>query len=148
MTKKKIFAVILIFHHSDHVCGRGHACQGTGGCFLIRTGEEAKKKTEKVMPPKKRTAEATNVDPSKLTVAQLKDELKKRGCAFAGNKAQLISRLEDALNGKGTTPYNVEDHTRGEGIVSKASHKEANSASYLILCCCTAWSLSVNSGSQ
>ena len=52
------------------------------------------------MPPKKRAAEAADLDPSKLSVAQLKEELKKRGCAYAGNKAQLVSRLEDALNGR------------------------------------------------
>ena len=52
------------------------------------------------MPPKKRTAEAADLDPSKLSVAQLKEELKKRGCAYTGNKAQLVSRLEDALNGE------------------------------------------------
>ena len=52
------------------------------------------------MPPEKRTAETADLDSSKLSVAQLKEELKKRGCTCTGNKAQLVSRLEDALNGK------------------------------------------------
>ena len=56
------------------------------------------------MPPKKRqaagaTAAAASIDPSKLKVAELKEELEKRGLDTSGKKAELVSRLEDALSG-------------------------------------------------
>ena len=55
------------------------------------------------MPPKKRQAAsataATSIDPSKLKVAELKEELEKRGLDTSGKKAELVSRLEDALSG-------------------------------------------------
>ena len=55
------------------------------------------------MPPKKRQADsttaATSIDPSKLKVAELKEELEKRGLDTSGKKAELVSRLEDALSG-------------------------------------------------
>ena len=55
---------------------------------------------ERDMPPKKRSAAASaDIDPSKLSVAQLKAELKKRGCPCAGAKADLVSRLQETLNG-------------------------------------------------
>lgn len=53
------------------------------------------------MPPKKRQAVATaSIDPSKLKVAELKEELEKRGLDSSGKKAELVSRLEDALSGE------------------------------------------------
>lgn len=53
------------------------------------------------MPPKKRQAVATaSIDPSKLKVAELKKELEKRGLDSSGKKAELVSRLEDALSGE------------------------------------------------
>lgn len=56
------------------------------------------------MPPKKRqaagaTAATPSIDPSKLKVAELRDELEKRGLDTSGKKAELVSRLEDALSG-------------------------------------------------
>ena len=56
------------------------------------------------MPPKKRQTAArvgatASLDPSKLKVAQLKNELEKRGLDSSGKKADLVSRLEDALSG-------------------------------------------------
>ena len=58
------------------------------------------------MPPKKRQAAsgststaAASIDPSKLKVAELKEELEKRGLDTSGKKAELVSRLEDALSG-------------------------------------------------
>ena len=53
------------------------------------------------MPPKKRSAAAAKADPdpTKLSVAQLKEELKKRGCPCSGAKAELISRLQEKLDG-------------------------------------------------
>lgn len=53
------------------------------------------------MPPKKRkSATSAEPEPAKLSVAQLKEELKKRDCSCSGNKAELVSRLEDAISGK------------------------------------------------
>lgn len=57
------------------------------------------------MPPRKRKQPATepesvtaDLDPAKLKVAELKEELEKRGLDSTGKKADLVSRLEDAIN--------------------------------------------------
>ena len=60
---------------------------------------EVKSLCSSKMPPKKRAATA-NLDPSKLKVAELKEELEKRGLDTSGKKADLVSRLEDALSGE------------------------------------------------
>ena len=53
------------------------------------------------MPPKKRAnppAPADNdLNPSAMKVAELKEELEKRGLETNGRKAELLARLEDAL---------------------------------------------------
>lgn len=50
------------------------------------------------MPPKKRaTAGDDSLDPSAMKVADLKEELEKRGLETTGKKAELLARLEDAL---------------------------------------------------
>ena len=43
---------------------------------------------------------AGSLEPSKMKVAELKEELEKRGLESAGKKAELVKRLEDALNSK------------------------------------------------
>ena len=57
------------------------------------------------MPPRKRkqqvadpVASTSDVCPAKLKVAELKEELEKRGLDSTGKKAELVSRLEDAIN--------------------------------------------------
>lgn len=64
------------------------------------------------MPPRKRKqqaaepmASASDVDPAKMKVAELKEELEKRGLDSTGKKADLVSRLEDALNSSNTYYY-------------------------------------------
>ena len=39
----------------------------------------------------------SDIDPDKLKVAELRDELKARGLDTKGNKAALIARLKEAL---------------------------------------------------
>lgn len=40
----------------------------------------------------------SDIDPNKLKVAELKEELKNRGLDTKGNKAVLVKRLKQALN--------------------------------------------------
>ena len=59
------------------------------------------------MPPKKRTnppASGTSVEPSKMKVGDLKGELERLGLETTGKKADLVSRLEDALKNQGKKP--------------------------------------------
>ena len=42
-----------------------------------------------------------DVEPSKMKVAELKEELKKRGLETSGKKGELVSRLEKALEDDG-----------------------------------------------
>ena len=55
------------------------------------------------MPPRKRKQApepepvVSDVEPSKMKVAELKEELKKRGLETSGKKGELVSRLEKAL---------------------------------------------------
>ena len=53
------------------------------------------------MPPKKRSSPAsasdTSLEPSKMKVSGLREELEKRGLETTGKKAELVKRLEDAL---------------------------------------------------
>ena len=39
----------------------------------------------------------SDIDPKKLKVAELREELKTRGLDTKGNKAQLVKRLEKAI---------------------------------------------------
>ena len=39
----------------------------------------------------------SDIDPKKLKVAELREELKARGLDAKGNKAQLVKRLEEAI---------------------------------------------------
>lgn len=56
------------------------------------------------MPPKKRaTPPGSGVEPSKMKVGDLKEELEKLGLETLGKKADLVSRLEDALKNQGKT---------------------------------------------
>ena len=43
----------------------------------------------------------SDIDPKKLKVAELREELKTRGLDTKGNKAQLVKRLEKALQADG-----------------------------------------------
>ena len=56
------------------------------------------------MPGKKRAnpaaASGSSLEPAKMKVGELKDELEKRGLDTTGKKAELVSRLEDAMKGK------------------------------------------------
>ena len=58
------------------------------------------------MPPKKRSNPASaagsgpQVDPSKLKVQELREELENRGLETEGKKAELVARLEEALKGE------------------------------------------------
>lgn len=61
------------------------------------------------MPPKKRSQPQTatnggdtSVVPSKMKIGELKEELEKRGLDTAGKKAELVARLEDALQSQGS----------------------------------------------
>ncbi len=68
------------------------------------------------MPPRKRKTApapepeppASDLEPSKMKVAELKEELTKRGLEISGKKADLLARLEEALedNGKMVPVYN------------------------------------------
>ena len=60
------------------------------------------------MPPRKRKqapepapAVKCDVEPSKMKVAGLKEELKKRGLETSGKREELVSRLEKALEDYG-----------------------------------------------
>ena len=39
----------------------------------------------------------SDIEPKKLKVAELREELKRRGLDTKGNKAQLVKRLEKAI---------------------------------------------------
>ena len=43
----------------------------------------------------------SDIDPEKLKVAELRDELKARGLDTKGNKAALVARLKEALEQTG-----------------------------------------------
>ena len=43
----------------------------------------------------------SDIDPEKLKVAELRDELKARGLDTKGNKAALVARLKEALESAG-----------------------------------------------
>ena len=55
------------------------------------------------MPPRKRKTApepeppASDLEPSKMKVAELKEELTKRGLEISGKKADLMARLEEAM---------------------------------------------------
>lgn len=57
------------------------------------------------MPPKKRSNQSgtgsTAVEPSKMKMGDLRDELERLGLETAGKKADLVSRLEDSLKSQG-----------------------------------------------
>ena len=50
-------------------------------------------------------AGSASLEPSKMKVTELKEELEKRGLETSGKKAELVKRLEDALNGNLHTKY-------------------------------------------
>lgn len=66
------------------------------------------------MPAKKRTranpsggSGGSSLEPSKMKVGDLREELEKRGLETSGKKAELVARLEDALKGEsGKTRFN------------------------------------------
>ena len=60
------------------------------------------------MPKRKRKVADTqsDIEPPKLKVAELKEELEKRGLDSSGKKVELVARLEDAIQGAGERDLN------------------------------------------
>lgn len=62
-----------------------------------------------------------------LTVVKLKDELKKRGLAVSGKKAELVARLEEHLSAK---------EVRVRTSQCRLPARSARAAGLLCCCCC------------
>ena len=60
--------------------------------------QAARQKTEPDPP-----AAASALDPAKMTVAELREELDSRGLDTRGKKAELVARLQAELAGSGST---------------------------------------------
>ena len=58
----------------------------------------------------------SNIEPKKLKVTELREELKARGLESKGNKAQLVKRLEKALAAE------TGNEAAGIGIYSRSTY--------------------------
>lgn len=99
-------------------CGISHASN------LEKTAALSEKAAGSKMPPRKRkekvaTEAATTSEPSSMKVAELREELEKRGLDTSGRKAELVSRLEAALmssTGPSPTKKTKSDEEEEDGI--------------------------------
>lgn len=57
-----------------------------------------RKRQKKVEPEDEEDLTEVKVNPTLMTVAQLRAELSKRGLETGGKKAELVQRLKDALD--------------------------------------------------